>query len=177
MADRPAVQVRPLLRGQLAKFLPDHESIKAFESLVGDVREVLPDAVQLAATVADDAQQAGHAGKALAHAAMAEIARLWTALANVSSGVWASATVDFGATPVSEGTFTVTDAGVSATSVIECTVRPTDTTATNDAGSHLMAGILFRMVPTPGAGAFSLDIKAMVGLVTGQFVIRYKVSA
>jgi len=177
VAERPAVRALPLLRGQLAKFLPDHESIKAFESLVGDVREILPDAVAVATATAEDAQQAGHTGKALAHAAMAEIARLWSALANVSSGVWASATVDFGATPASEGAFTVTDAGVTATSVIECTVRPTDTTATNDTGSHLMAGILFRMVPTPGAGSFSLDIKAMVGLVTGQFVIRYKVSA
>ncbi len=38
---------KPLTREQLAKFLPDHESIKAFEQLAEDVTVTIPDVLEL----------------------------------------------------------------------------------------------------------------------------------
>lgn len=45
MAERPPVKTKKLTRDKLAKFLPNHESIKAFEDVVSDVSETLPDAI------------------------------------------------------------------------------------------------------------------------------------
>lgn len=83
-----------------------------------------------------------------------------------------SATIDFGSTPTDGGTFTITDASITATSAVECFVQG-DSTADNDVDAHRAAGRSFRMVPTPAAGSFSLDVLCMAGLCTGTFKIRY----
>ncbi len=83
-----------------------------------------------------------------------------------------STTVDFGATPVAEATFTVTDAAISATSAVECFIQG-DSTADNDAAAHLAAGRSFRLTASPAAGSFSLDVQCLLGLCTGTFKVRY----
>ncbi len=56
MADRPAVMTQRTTRDKLAQFLPNHPMVKLFENLVGDVSDVLPDAV-LADRVSIEATQ------------------------------------------------------------------------------------------------------------------------
>ena len=81
-------------------------------------------------------------------------------------------TVDFGATPVAEATFTVNDASVTATSVVEAWVMG-DSTVDNDTASHLQAGRSLRLTATPAAGTFELDVQAVLGLCSGTFKIHY----
>jgi len=66
MATLP-ILTRPISREKLALFLPNHESIKAFESLIDDVRETLPDAYQAAQDAADAAQTAAIAANEAAN--------------------------------------------------------------------------------------------------------------
>lgn len=90
-----------------------------------------------------------------------------------SSGpTYGSADIDFGATPVAEATFTVTAAGVTSLSAVQCFIQA-DTTSDNTAADHQAAGRSFRMVPTPGTGSFSLDVQCLLGLCTGAFKLRY----
>ena len=90
-----------------------------------------------------------------------------------SSGpTFGSAEIDFGATPVAEATFTVSAAGVTPSSNVQCFIQA-DTTADNDADDHRAAGRSFRMVPTPGANSFSLDVQCLLGLCTGAFNLRF----
>lgn len=53
MADRPDVKTRRLTREKLAKFLPNHETIKAFENITEDLADTLPDAISGVAENAD----------------------------------------------------------------------------------------------------------------------------
>lgn len=46
MASRPPVKTKKLTRDKLAKFLPNHESIKAFEDVTEDVSTTIPDAIE-----------------------------------------------------------------------------------------------------------------------------------
>jgi hypothetical protein len=55
MADAVVTRTKKITRDKLAKFLPNHEAIKAFEDLVHDVVTTLPDAIDSAATL--DASQ------------------------------------------------------------------------------------------------------------------------
>jgi thioredoxin reductase len=83
-----------------------------------------------------------------------------------------SVTVDFGSTFVSEKTFTVTDAAITATTVVECFMAG-DTTANNTANAHIYAGRSFRMAATPASGSFSLDVGCTMGMCSGLFKIHY----
>lgn len=82
------------------------------------------------------------------------------------------ATVDFGATPVDSGTFTISDAGVAADSFVECFMMQ-DTTADNSATEHQTASASFRLSALPGTGSFQLDICCLFGLCDGEFSVRY----
>lgn len=84
-----------------------------------------------------------------------------------------TATIDFGATPVDGGTFTITDAAILATHYVEAFVQHSDTTADNDANDHSVAAASFRLSCLPAAGSFTLEVILLFGMVTGQFKIRY----
>ena len=68
MATLP-ILTKKLSREKLAKFLPNHESIKAFESLIDDVRETLPGAYQSAQDDAEAAQTSAVAANEAANTA------------------------------------------------------------------------------------------------------------
>lgn len=67
---------RRLSRQTLAKFLPDHESIVAFENLIAQVAEVLPDAAADGATARAIQEAASRASQSEVSALRAEVARL-----------------------------------------------------------------------------------------------------
>lgn len=96
----------------------------------------------------------------------------WATPAGGSGPTLGSAEIDFGATPVAEATFTVSAAGVTPSSNVQCFIQA-DTTADNDADDHRAAGRSFRMVPTPGTNSFSLDVQCLLGLCTGAFNLRF----
>jgi len=84
----------------------------------------------------------------------------------------ATATIDFGATPVAEGSFTVTDANITTTTDVEAFVV-VDSTANNDAEAHRHAAASWQMTVQPGTGDFTLYVTCLVDLCWGQFKIRY----
>lgn len=83
-----------------------------------------------------------------------------------------SATIDFGATPVAEGAFTVTDAAITAATDVEAFVV-IDSTVDNDADAHRLAAASWKLAALPGTGSFTLYITCLIGLCTGTFKIRY----
>lgn len=88
-----------------------------------------------------------------------------------------NATVDFGSTPVSEGSFTITDAAITVGMVIEAFVSAGDTATGNDAEAHDHAAASFKLSPSLGAtGSFALKIYCLIDLCYGQFKIRYAYS-
>jgi hypothetical protein len=89
------------------------------------------------------------------------------------------AVIDFGATPVSEGSFTISDANISAGMVIECWVMGGDSVAgQNDAEDHRHAAASWKLAPgAAGAGSFPLDIYCLIDQCFGQFKIRYAFSS
>lgn len=91
------------------------------------------------------------------------------------SGVYGTATIDFGATPVNEASFTVTDAAVSATSYVLPFVM-VDTTADNDTDAHMHAAASLKLTALPAAGSFTLYAYAQEGLCFGTFKVRYSVA-
>lgn len=99
----------------------------------------------------------------------------WAEPSASGASPWDTETIDFGATPVSHADFTILDAAVSASSTVELTVSGADSTASNTAADHAAAAQFFAMSATPASGSFSLSIRALVGLVTGQFKVRYRV--
>lgn len=46
MADRPAVVSKRVTRADLAEFLPNSRAIRAFENMVHDLTQTLPDAIE-----------------------------------------------------------------------------------------------------------------------------------
>jgi hypothetical protein len=66
MATRPSVRTRPVTRDKLAAIFKSHELVKAFENMVGDVGEVLPDATEAATAAAELALSRANALRALA---------------------------------------------------------------------------------------------------------------
>lgn len=84
----------------------------------------------------------------------------------------ATATIDFGSTPVAEGQFTITDANISASSVVEPFVQVTST-AQNDQEAHRHAAASWKLVALPGTGQFTLYVTCLMDLCYGQFVIQY----
>lgn len=83
------------------------------------------------------------------------------------------ATIDFGATPVDGGTFTITDAAITSSMYVEAFVQHGDTTTDNDADAHSMAAASFRLSTIPGTGSFTLEVALLFWMVTGTFKIRY----
>lgn len=88
-------------------------------------------------------------------------------------GAAVTTTIDFGATPVDEGTFNIVDASILATSYVEAFVMHNDTHVDNDAEAHKAFAICARLVCSANAGSFDLMVSMLAGYVTGNFKIRY----
>lgn len=83
-----------------------------------------------------------------------------------------SATIDFGATPVAEASFTITDANITATTVVEPFML-VDSTADNDAEAHRHAAASWKMVALPASGSFTLYVTSLIDLCWGTFKVQY----
>lgn len=81
-------------------------------------------------------------------------------------------TVDFGSSYVDNGAFTITDAGILATSYVEVFVM-VDSTADNDATQHQIAATSLRLSALPASGSATVYADALFGLVKGTFKLRY----
>ena len=90
------------------------------------------------------------------------------------------ATIDFGATPVAEKPFTITDAVITAGMVIECFVSAGDSTADNLGGTdsdHEHAAASWQCAPSLGAaGSFTVKIVCLIDLCFGTFKLQYAYS-
>lgn len=84
----------------------------------------------------------------------------------------ATATIDFGSTPVANGQFTITDANISASSVVEPFVQVTST-VDNDQDAHRHAAASWQMTALPASGSFTLDVTCLIDLCSGTFTIQY----
>lgn len=87
-------------------------------------------------------------------------------------GTAATATIDLGATPVSEASVTVTNASITSTSYIQVFVM-VDSTADNTTEDHRHAAASWQMSALPNTGSFTLYINSMMDLCWGTFKIRY----
>ena len=83
-----------------------------------------------------------------------------------------TATVDFGSTPTGFMSFTVTDASVTSTSYVEAFFM-VDSTVNNSVDDHKRAAVFCRLVCLPADGSFTLEIYSLMGLMSGQFKVRY----
>lgn len=83
-----------------------------------------------------------------------------------------TATVNFGATPVANAVFTVTDGSITATSYVEAFVM-IDSTIDNTVDDHRHAAASWKLVCLPAAGSFELDVTCLIDLCHGTFKIRY----
>ena len=81
-------------------------------------------------------------------------------------------TVDFGTTPVDYKSFTITDAAITGTSYVEAFFM-VDSTTNNTVDDHKRAAVFCRLVCLPASGSFTLEIYSLMGLMTGQFKVRY----
>jgi hypothetical protein len=84
----------------------------------------------------------------------------------------ATATIDFGSTPVSSKVFTITDAAVQSTNYVEAFVM-IDSTVDNTIDDHRHAAVSWRTSCLPADGSFELDIDCLLDLCHGTFKIRY----
>lgn len=82
--------------------------------------------------------------------------------------------IDFGATPVAEASFTITDAAVSAASRIIGTVAYVAPTG-KDLDELEMDGLDLKFAP--GSGQFTLYARGLDGYVADKFVVNYQVGA
>lgn len=83
-----------------------------------------------------------------------------------------TATIDFGSVPVTEKSFTVTDAAILPTHYVEAFVM-TDSTADNSVEDHRHAAASWKLSCLPGTGSFTLDVNCLVDMCFGTFKIRY----
>lgn len=90
-----------------------------------------------------------------------------------------TATVDFGATPTDEKTFTITDAAMAGLTYIEPFFMGSDSVAGtflsgNTADDHKMAAALIPLsADAPIGNNFNVTALVLRGKVTGSFKIRY----
>lgn len=84
----------------------------------------------------------------------------------------AEATIDFGSTPVEEASFTITDANITSTTVVEPFVLITST-ADNDAEAHQHAAASWKLSALPATGSFTLYVTCLMDLCHGTFKIQY----
>lgn len=96
----------------------------------------------------------------------------WAAGGGGGGATTATATIDFGATPVDEASFTITDAGITTSSYIEVFMMA-DSTIDNDADAHRHAAASFKFCAEPGTGDFTLYVTSLIDLCSGTFKIRY----
>lgn len=80
--------------------------------------------------------------------------------------------VDFGSTPVSEGSFTITDAGVSGTSKIMLSLSGAAPTSKDQDELEMDS---FHMWALPSTGTFTLYMRALEGYVSDKFKVNYMV--
>lgn len=99
----------------------------------------------------------------------------WVSLGgSTGSAAWTEAEVDFGSTPTWDATFTITDAGVSATT--EVAVVQSGATATGrTAGDALWDSVAYAALPA--SGSFTLYALASPGPVVGKRKILYQVGS
>lgn len=171
-----------LLRSQIARIVGnDPRAIRAFEALFSQTNTVIPSNVQ-------DVEIAAANAEAMAAQAVGAIDRLADMVsllalappaipteAAASTDAWSSTTVDFGSTPVSDAEFTIVDASCDTSSILEFAISGASSTSTNDANSHAMASVLFSFAAIPASGQFVLQVGTLYGMVTGEFIIKYKV--
>lgn len=81
-------------------------------------------------------------------------------------------TIDFGSTPVAEGSFTITNASITTSSYVQAFVM-IDSTVDNDADAHQHAAASWQMGVQPGTGDFTLYVTSLIDLCFGTFKIRY----
>lgn len=84
----------------------------------------------------------------------------------------ATATIDFGSTPVAEGSFTITNAAITTSSYIQAYVM-VDSTVDNDADAHKHAAASWQMAAEPGTGDFTLYVTSLIDFCFGTFKVRY----
>lgn len=84
----------------------------------------------------------------------------------------ATATIDFGSTPVAEGSFTITNAAITTSSYIQAYVM-VDSTVDNDADAHKHAAASWQMTAEPGTGDFTLYVTSLIDFCFGTFKVRY----
>ncbi|CAB4165500.1 hypothetical protein UFOVP820_60 [uncultured Caudovirales phage] len=89
----------------------------------------------------------------------------------MASGV-GTTTIDFGATPVANASFTITDASIASSNYVEAFVM-IDSTVDNDTDAHQHAAASWKLAALPAAGSFTLYITSLVDLCWGTFKIRY----
>ena len=81
--------------------------------------------------------------------------------------------VDFGATPISDKEFTITDASVTGASVIM--VSPAYEDTTNNTADEIIAAGLICAAGKPGTGSFTLTVASTTDLLSGKYKINYLV--
>ena len=87
------------------------------------------------------------------------------------------ATIDFGAVPVAEKSFTITDAAITAGMVIEAFVSGGDSTSDNTTTDHDHAAASWKCSPSLGAaGSFTCNIYCLMDLCAGTFKLQYAYS-
>lgn len=81
-------------------------------------------------------------------------------------------TIDFGATPVSTGVFTITNAAIQPDNYVEAFVM-IDSTVDNTVDDHRHAAVSWRLSCLAGSGSFELDVDCLLDLCFGTFKVRY----
>ena len=93
------------------------------------------------------------------------------AVAGSGGGVVSQTEIDFGATPVSDATFTITDAAISAAMKMMCS-QSYDTPTGKDQDENEMDQLL--LIPSAGTGQFTLYAKAVDGsYLADKFKVNY----
>lgn len=83
-----------------------------------------------------------------------------------------TATIDFGATPLAEQSFTVTDASITSGMAVEAFVM-VDSTVDNNTESHRHAAASWQLSALPASGSFTLYVTCLIDMCHGTFKIRY----
>ena len=87
-------------------------------------------------------------------------------------GTQNTTTVDFGATPVDEGTFAIVDAALSGLTYAEAWIMR-DSTANNTVLNHEIANAFIRLSCSISGTTLTIHCFLEAGLVTGLIKIRY----
>ena len=83
-----------------------------------------------------------------------------------------AAVIDFGATPLAEKQFTVTDAAINSGMAVEAFVQVVPT-GDNNAEAHRHAAASWQLSAEAGTGNFILDVTCLIDMCHGTFNIQY----